>query len=225
MQRLAEHAWRIDSLTTQETVGELAWMTRQHVGLDWTRQLWIDGDGVVAWAWIKPPGARLFWEVDPRGSELMDEVLDWFEREAAERPLQTAVRARNAAAIEALERYGFAHDSEAPWIRWNARDLDEIEEPRVPSGYRLSTMAETPDLAARSPPTLSAGWTRRTLPEFSNLSGPTPTAGAAAWHGQRACPRYAASGGRAPRVASSGRVATTATPFPGSSTSRSAFVS
>ena len=126
-------------------------MTRQHAGYEheWTRRVWIELDRVVAWAWIKPPGARLFWEVDPRRPQLLEGVLDWFQRKADERLLQTAVRAGNAAAVAALEARGFAHDPEAPWIRLNARRLDDLPEPALPPGYRLATMAERPDVAAR----------------------------------------------------------------------------
>lgn len=150
MQRLAEDAWRLDPTVAQETVGDLAWMTRQHSGREneWRRQLWLDGDRVVAWGWIKPP-AQLFFEVDPRHPELHDVLVGWFEHEAAEEPLTAGVRAANRVAIEALERRGFEHDPGAPWLRLNARSLESLEEPAVPEGYRLSTMAETPDLAAR----------------------------------------------------------------------------
>ena len=149
MQRLAENVWRRDPAIAQETVGDLAWMTRQHAGHEdeWRREVWLDG-GVVAWSWIKPP-ARLFWEVDPRRTELLDDVFAWFEEEAAGRPLEVAVRAGNSAAIRALERRGFVHDPEAPWIRHNARDLEHLAEPAAPPGYRVATMAEVPDVAAR----------------------------------------------------------------------------
>jgi ribosomal protein S18 acetylase RimI-like enzyme len=152
MQRLAEEAWRLDPTVAQETVGDLAWMTRQHAGreAEWKRQLWIDGEErVVAWGWIKAP-ARLFFQVDPRRRELHAALLAWFEDEATERPLTVEVRAANDIAIEALERRGFEHDPDAPWLRLNARSLESIEEPVVPQGYRLSTLAETSDVAARA---------------------------------------------------------------------------
>jgi ribosomal protein S18 acetylase RimI-like enzyme len=150
MQRLAEEVWRRDRTVAQETPGELAWMTRQHAGHEdeWKRQLWLDGDRVVAWAWIKPP-ARLFWEVDPRRPELFAEVFGWFEDGAEERPLTVGIRAHNSAAIAAAESGGFVHDPDEPWIRWNARGLDALDEPEVSPGYRLTTMAATPDVAAR----------------------------------------------------------------------------
>jgi ribosomal protein S18 acetylase RimI-like enzyme len=150
MQRLAEEAWRLDPAVAQETVGDLAWMTRHHAGreAEWKRHLWLEDERVVAWGWIKPP-ARLFFQVDPRKPELHDAVLGWFEDEAANRPLTVEVRAANDVAIEALERRKFEHDPDAPWLRLNSRSLASLEEPLVPEGYRLSTMAEVPDLAAR----------------------------------------------------------------------------
>lgn len=150
MQRLAEETWRLDPQLAQETVGDLAWMTRQYAGAEpeWRRQLWWDDARVVAWAWIKAP-ARFFCQVHPERPELHEEIIEWFEAEASERPLTASVRAGNEAAIQALEAHGFQHDPEAPWLRLNARPLDEIDEPLVPEGYRLSTMAESPDLAAR----------------------------------------------------------------------------
>jgi ribosomal protein S18 acetylase RimI-like enzyme len=151
MQRLAEEVWRLTGAAAQETVGDLAWMTRQHAGHEheWQRQVWEEDGEVIAWGWIKPPGARLFWEVDPPRPELLDDVFAWFELEAGERPLQVGVRAANAAAVAALERRGFEHDPGAPWIRLNVRDLEVIEEPHVPRDYRVATMAETQDVAAR----------------------------------------------------------------------------
>ena len=128
-------------------------MTRQHSGreAEWKRAVWEDGDRILAWGWIKPPGQRLFWDADPRRPELLDEIFAWFVSEAEHEPLSVAVRSGNQAAVEALERRGFSRDREAPWLRMNARDLDEVEEPTVPAGYRLTTMAETPDLRSASP--------------------------------------------------------------------------
>jgi GNAT superfamily N-acetyltransferase len=148
MQRLAQEVWGFDPSLAQETVGDLAWMTRQREA-EGKRRLWLDGDHVLAWAWVKPPGARLFWEIDLRRPELYEEVLDWFEAAAEERPLETIVRDGNSPARAVLEARGFAHDPAAPWLRLNSRDLAGLEEPVVPDGYRLTTMAETPELAAR----------------------------------------------------------------------------
>lgn len=150
MQRLAQEVWRLNSTLTEATVGELAWSTRQHVGREseWKRRLWIDGDEVVAWGWISLP-CSLEWQVHPAESALIEDVLDWFEVEADEGQLVTSVRAEDDRAIDALQRRGYAEDPDAPWFFLNVRDLDEIEEPHVPSGYRLTTMQETANVSAR----------------------------------------------------------------------------
>ena len=148
MQRLAAEVWRLDPAAGDETVGELAWMTRQHAGLEaeWVRRLWFDGADLVAWGWIKPP-ARLFWQVHPHRPELLDEVLTWYEGQATDAPHTLEVEAANGAAIAALDRRGFTHDATAPWFLVTGRGLDAIEAPQVPSGYRLTTMAETTDVS------------------------------------------------------------------------------
>jgi GNAT superfamily N-acetyltransferase len=51
---------------------------------------------------------------------------------------------------DVLERHGLRHDPAAPWMKENPRSLDEIDDPPVPRGYRLTTMAEYVDTAPRS---------------------------------------------------------------------------
>jgi GNAT superfamily N-acetyltransferase len=150
MQRLAQEVWQLEPSLAQWTVGELAWSGRQHVGRepDWKRQLWLDGDRVVAWGRIELP-ASLEWQVHPESLALIDDVLDWFEAEAETGRPTTSVRAANEPAAQSLRRRGWSVDPDAPWILLNARSLDEVERARVPDGYRLTTLAEVPDLAAR----------------------------------------------------------------------------
>jgi len=76
-------------------------------------------------------------------------VLEWFETVAIGTPWQTSARAANEQAIASLRRRGYVENPNAPWMLLNGRSLDEIEEPRVPDGYRLTTMHETLDIAAR----------------------------------------------------------------------------
>jgi ribosomal protein S18 acetylase RimI-like enzyme len=150
MQRLALEVWRLDPTLSQATVGELAWSTRQHVGREpeWKRRLWLEGSEVVAWAWISVP-STLKWQVHPAQPALIDDVLDWFEVEADEGQLETSVRTDDDRALEALRRRGYVEDPDAPWFLLNVRDLDEIEEPRLPRGYRLTTMQEAANVSAR----------------------------------------------------------------------------
>lgn len=113
---------------------------------DWDARLWLEGDTLVAWGWAigwrSPRG--LSYELRPGYEELLEEIVEWA------RPELTTVRNGDERSAATLRRLGFEHDPAAPWIRWNARPLEEIDAPVVPEGYRLATMAEHGDLASRS---------------------------------------------------------------------------
>lgn len=105
-------------------------------------RIWMRGDDVLAWAWFFPPGA-LDWQVHPDHQELHADVLDWFEDQAgAHRPLTTQARDADADAQKRLRARGYERDPDAPWMRLNIRDLDEIEEPQLPDGFRLRSVAD-----------------------------------------------------------------------------------
>jgi ribosomal protein S18 acetylase RimI-like enzyme len=75
---------------------------------------------------------------------VLEEILDWAAPEVL------TVKSGDDETAALLEAKGFAHDLEAPWIRWNARHLDAVDEPALPEGYRLSTMTEYGDFASRA---------------------------------------------------------------------------
>jgi GNAT superfamily N-acetyltransferase len=109
--------------------GQIAfWAAR--IGRDGPEVRFFDG------AWGYQEGGEL--EYDGRDVE---PVLDWARPQRVLKPLRDA---------ELLARHGLHHDPTAPWMKVNARPLDEIEEPVVPPGYRLATMAEYTDLASRA---------------------------------------------------------------------------
>ena len=113
---------------------------------DWDARLWFDGEALVGWGWStrwRLPGALSF-ELRPGYEALLDKLIEWGE------PSRLAVREDDTRTIETVERHGFAHDPGASWIRWNARALTDIDDPIVPGGYRLATMAEYDDFASRS---------------------------------------------------------------------------
>ena len=149
-QGLAQEVWRLEpeSSEVDTTVGELAWGTRQHIGREheWRRRLWLDRDRVVAFGWIRLPDTLAF-QVLPGCEELVDDVLDWFEGTAEGDELTTLVGAGRFDA--ALGARGFAEDADAPTFLYNVRELGEIEEPSLPGGYRLGTMAEESSLTRR----------------------------------------------------------------------------
>ncbi|HEY3962477.1 MAG TPA: GNAT family N-acetyltransferase [Gaiellaceae bacterium] len=113
---------------------------------DWDMRLWFEGDVLIAWGWSTgwraPVG--LSYEFRPGRVELLAEMLDWSGAAV------TSIRAGDDEAAALLSAHGFEHDPEAPWLRWNARVLDEIEAPVMPDGYSLTTMAEYGDFAARA---------------------------------------------------------------------------
>lgn len=150
LQRLAQAVWRLDARLVEHTVGELAWSTRQHVGREseWRRRLWFAGSDLAAWGWIYLP-STLEWQVDPSRPELLDDILDWFDAKAGDGRRQTTARAANEDAVERLRRRGYEQDRRAPWIRLNVRDLEHIEEQRLPEGYQLRTVRGDEDLQAR----------------------------------------------------------------------------
>jgi ribosomal protein S18 acetylase RimI-like enzyme len=113
---------------------------------DWDARLAFDGARLVAWgwstAWRTPRG--LSYEFRPGYRELLHELLDWAE------PDVVTVKRRDDETASLLESRGYAHDPEAPWLRWNTRALDELEQPVVPDGHRLATMETYGDFASRA---------------------------------------------------------------------------
>jgi ribosomal protein S18 acetylase RimI-like enzyme len=109
-------------------------------------RLWFDGDTLVGWGWSTgwrtPRG--LSYEFRPGYRGLLEEMLEW----AA--PELLTVKSGDDETVELLHAHGFAHDPEAPWLRSNARSLEQLEEPVLPGGYRLTTMAEYGDFASRA---------------------------------------------------------------------------
>lgn len=144
MQRLSQECWRLEPTHVDVTVGELAyaWGVRNaDYSSEWLHRLWIGQGELLAWGWLSLPGSLEF-QLHPDHTELLGEILDWFESSVQEGERQVSVRVANAGAIHELERRGFVRDESAPWLRLNIRDLAEIEEPEPPRGFRLRTMAD-----------------------------------------------------------------------------------
>lgn len=113
---------------------------------DWDLRLWFDGETLVGWAWTigwRPPKG-LSYELRPGYETLLDEMLEWAD------PETTTVKSGDERSAATLTSRGFRHDPTAPWIRWNARGLEQVESPAVPDGFRLATMAEYGDFASRA---------------------------------------------------------------------------
>jgi len=109
--------------------GQIAFWSAQ-IGRDGHETRFFDG------GWGYRDGGEL--EYDGRD---VDEVLEWARPEKVLKPLRDA---------DLLARHGLRHDPAAPWMKVSARPLDHIEEPVVPFGYRLTTMADYGDFASRA---------------------------------------------------------------------------
>jgi GNAT superfamily N-acetyltransferase len=106
----------------------------------WAAQIGRDGHEVRLFdgAWGYRDGSDLEYDGD---ETMLDDVLAWAEPRRVIAPWRDE---------EMLARHGLTHDADGIWFKTNARTLDEIEEPVVPDGYRLTTMAEYADLASRA---------------------------------------------------------------------------
>jgi hypothetical protein len=123
--------------------GQIAFWSAQLPHDDWQARLWFDRRRLAGWGWLTKE-VELEFQVRPSHRELLDEILDWA------RPSELMVCANHTDAIDRIRAHGLEHDPESPWMRINGRSLDEIEEPLLPEGYRLRTMAEYGDFASRS---------------------------------------------------------------------------
>ena len=74
---------------------------------------------------------------------MLDEALDWFES-VIDPTAELNVQARDGDhdAQRRVEQRGFVFNETAPFMRLSMRSRDDIEEPRLPDGYRLRTMSE-----------------------------------------------------------------------------------
>jgi GNAT superfamily N-acetyltransferase len=161
MQDLAQRvtAVRPDLITSGASVGELAWIFGRGfdaLGAGWLRQLWFDDGVLVAFGWALLPhrigrtdgsikevtGAELIYQVDPDHQELVDEVIDWFDDVADGLERTVVPSASDEFGLERWAAHGYVADPAAlgdtgSWTQLNQRDLDDLELPVLPDGFRF----------------------------------------------------------------------------------------
>ncbi len=93
--------------------------------------------------------AALVWQMRPSARGALSNLLDWFAEEVGDGGRETAARESDDEAGAELRRHGYSIDPVAPWSAYNARALEEIEEPELAPGYALTTMRGFGDEAAR----------------------------------------------------------------------------
>ncbi|MCO1574410.1 GNAT family N-acetyltransferase [Crossiella sp. SN42] len=172
MQGLAQRvtALRPELVNSDAAYGELAWnWGKGHAadGASWPRRLWFADGELVAWGWAHLPrqvrrndgsvrditGAYLAYQVHPGHAELVDEVIDWYDRTAAGLERTVLPSAADEFALTRWTAHGYQPDTAAlgdtgDWTQLNERDLTEIETPVLPPGFRFRTAEETGQEAA-----------------------------------------------------------------------------
>ena len=141
---LAQELWRDDPRDLSCTFGQIAFWSANIPHGDWRARLWFDSGGRLAgWCWLTQD-VELEWQVRPEHAALLDEILDWAQ------PSELMARTHHADAIARIRAHGLEPDPGAPWMRVNHRSLDQVEQPSLPEGYRLCTMADGVDSRSRS---------------------------------------------------------------------------
>src|SRR5262249_23471499 len=139
MQRLCQRIW--DDKASWH-IGDMAWGRNQHIGREpeWPTAFWENDGEVVAWAWVRLPG-HLDLAVDPAYSDLIPELLEWFEAVAETSELTAYALATEVHLTDAFEAAGFrVVDDDPNKLRRYVHDLVDIATPVVPDGFTLRHM-------------------------------------------------------------------------------------
>jgi GNAT superfamily N-acetyltransferase len=172
MQGLAQRvtAVRPDLVNSDASFGELAWIWgKGHAseGESWRRRLWFSGGDLVAWGWAYLPRqvrlsdgsvrdvtcAYLGYQVHPGHSELVDEVIGWYEGVTAGTVRTVTPQAADEFARKRWAAHGYKTDPASlgdtgSWTQLNQRDLNALVQPVLPDGFRFRTADEAGPQAA-----------------------------------------------------------------------------
>jgi ribosomal protein S18 acetylase RimI-like enzyme len=173
MQGLAQRvtALRPELLGGEATFGELAWSWGHGLaacGDTWRRRLVYNGGELIGWGWAYLPRrvvrtdgsvsesrkSSLAYQYHPDHSEVFGEILAWFENVTPD-DLDRYVTppTSDVEAIARLTASGYLIDEatnadDGDWHQYNRRNLNEIEKPEIPEGFRFTTAAEAGPQAA-----------------------------------------------------------------------------
>jgi GNAT superfamily N-acetyltransferase len=172
MQGLAQRvtAVRPDLVNSDASFGELAWIWgKGHAsdGATWPCRLWFSGSELVAWGWAYLPHqvrrsdgsvqevtkAYLGYQVHPDHAELVDDVIDWYDRVAADLERTVMPSMSDEFALKRWEAHGFQTDPASLgdtgfWTQLNQRELDHVDQPALPEGFRFRSAHEAGPEAA-----------------------------------------------------------------------------
>lgn len=171
MQGLAQQvtALRPELLNGDATIGELAWGWAKDVDTlehSWRHRMWFDENRLAGWGWVQLPHriprsdgtvreveeANLIWQVHPDRPELLSDILDWYDEVANGHDQSLTLQSGDTEAIARTPAHGYVFDAETgsdngSWIQFNVRELDDVPDPVLPTGFRFVT-AEDVSVAA-----------------------------------------------------------------------------
>ena len=175
MQGLAQRvtASRPDLISADASYGELAWVWGKgcaRLGATWPRRLWFSGGELVAWGWAFLPhqlkrndgsvtdvaGASLSYQIHPEHSELVDDVIEWYDRVASGLERTALPTTAEEFALKRWVAHGYETDLQelgetGGWTQLNERDLTHLEQPVLPAGFRFRTAEQAgPEAAVRA---------------------------------------------------------------------------
>jgi len=106
--------------------------------------------------------AYLIYQVHPARSELVDEVIDWYDGVTVGIERTVAPQAADEFALRRWSAHGFRADPASlgdtgSWTQLNERDLSDLEQPVLPDGFRFRTRRTRPPSSSRSERILTTG--------------------------------------------------------------------
>lgn len=155
MQSLVQRCWSPDQ---HFHIGDLAWGRHSLPGaVECSRiSLWEREGEVEAWAWVELPG-HVDLLCDPQQeTELLPEMLDWFEYSAEATALSCLVMEGEVGVRRALEQRGFTPAPDGPFFIRHVRDLEDLPGVVLPDGFRVCAVGAGE--AVRRAAAHRAGW-------------------------------------------------------------------
>lgn len=151
-------------LNGDASVGELAWVWAKDFDAlhpFWRHRFGLVDGRLMGWGWMCLPykvtrddgtarektGASLIWQVHPDRPDLLTEVLNWYDDETRDIDRSLIVQSADRKAQAIVAAHGYVFDSEAggddgDWVQLNMRELADVPEPALPTGFRFLTAAK-----------------------------------------------------------------------------------
>lgn len=175
MQVLAQSLWCLES---RFHIGDLAWQRFEHEGRepDWPTMLWEENGAVIGWGWAHLSDGHLYLMAPPDRTELVSEILDWFEQTVPAVSLSVAVLDKETHFSDALTARGYRAAPGGAFDLHTVLDLDQLpDKPVLMPGLSAHSMASSGD-AERRAAAHRAAWhpSRVTTQSYRNVMAAWP---------------------------------------------------